>query len=53
MEATFWCILPKLEFKYIQLVSTLESADIGSGQWKPLFGVTYLATKELVTAICY
>ena len=40
MEATFRRIVPKLEFTYIQLVTTIDSAHIGSKKWRPLFGST-------------
>ena len=42
MEVTFKRNLQKLERTFRQLDTTLESAHIGSGKWKPHFGETYL-----------
>ena len=40
IEATYRSNLLKLDFTYRQLVTILESAHIGSGRGKPLFGAT-------------
>ena len=42
MEATFGRNLKELEFTLGQLDTTLESAHIETGKWKPLFGASYL-----------
>ena len=49
MEVTFKRNLQELERTFRQLDTTLESAHIGSGKWKPLFGATNLAKVHFKT----
>ena len=53
MEATFGRNLQKLELTFRQLDSTLQSAHIGSGKWKLLFGAPYFTRVFFLTTGYY